>query len=94
MRWAGPEGLKPPPKENTVNDLEQDVRELRLAEQAILKEALEKKDARIRELETEAVYLRRTLNEALAVPRAAVALAGGAAPARPVRGELPRRWKA
>lgn len=76
-----------------MDELEKNVRELRLAEQAILKEALEKKDARIRELETEAVYLRRTLNEALAVPRAAVALAATAGPARPVRGETPRRWK-
>lgn len=74
-----------------MEEFEENVRELRLAEQALLKQALERKDDRIRELEAEATYLRRLLNDAMAVPRVAVAPAA-AAPAR--RGEMPRRWRA
>jgi len=73
-----------------VEELDQVQRELRLAEQAILRQALEKKEERIAELEAEVTYLRRTLNETLAVPRPAAALA----PVAPARfGAPPRRWR-
>lgn len=73
--------------------LEQAVQELRLAEQALMREALEMKAARLAELESEITYLRRTLNEVLSVPRSAPAAAP--APARPrTGGGVPRRWVA
>lgn len=75
-----------------MEDNEQELRTLRLAEQAILKESLEARAQRIQELEAEVTYLRRTLNDAFAVPRAALAVAGATAP-RPHNAPLPRRWK-
>ena len=76
-----------------METLDVTVRELRLAEQAILKEALDKKDERVEELEAEVTYLRRLLNEALAVPRLQPA-ASAAAPVRAKTGEFPLRWRA
>lgn len=76
-----------------MNELENNTLELRLAEQAILKEALDTKQGRIDELEAEVTYLRRTLNEAFAVPRYTPAPARAAAAVLTPRGDLPRRWK-
>lgn len=77
-----------------TEELEQDLRDLRLAEQAILKEALEERGVRLKDLEAEVTYLRRLLNELTAVPRLtpAPALATAAPRRRPV--EMPRRWRA
>ena len=73
--------------------LEQEIRELRLAEQALMGEALKDKAARLAELESEVTYLRRTLNDLLSVPRIAPAAAPAPARTRPV-GSVPRRWLA
>jgi hypothetical protein len=73
---------------------EEDVRALRLAEQALMREALETKAARIQELEAEITYLRRTLNEAMAVPRPAMARQAAPVAAPRPGGDFPRRWKA
>jgi serine/threonine-protein kinase RIO1 len=73
---------------------EEDVRALRLAEQALMGEALEMKAARIQELEAEITYLRRTLNEAMAVPRPAMARQAVTLAAPRIGGNVPRRWKA
>jgi hypothetical protein len=73
---------------------EEDVRELRLAEQALMREALETKAARVQELEAEITYLRRTLNEAMAVPRPAMARTAAPVVAPRPGGDVPRRWKA
>lgn len=77
-----------------MNEWEKDLQDLRLAEQAILKESLDVKDARLQELETEVRYLRRMLNDLMAAPRLQPAPAGvGAAPApRPKAAPVPRRW--
>ncbi len=72
---------------------ERDLLELRLAEQALYRQSLEDKDARLRELETEARYLRRLLNEMLAVPRPQPQPLPQAVPAR-AGGDVPRRWRA
>lgn len=50
--------------------VEEDVRDLRLAEQELMRQAVQAKAARIGELEAEVRYLRRLLNEMLAVPKA------------------------
>jgi hypothetical protein len=55
---------------STMSVLEEDVRTLRLAEQGVMRQALETKAARIGELEAEVRYLRRLLNDMLAVPKA------------------------
>jgi hypothetical protein len=77
-----------------MNQWEADLLELRLAEQALYKQSLTDKDARLREQETEIRYLRRLLNEVTAAPRPAPVLAG-ASTAVPVLagGNVPRRWK-
>ncbi|MBL0058557.1 MAG: hypothetical protein IPP35_05525 [Elusimicrobia bacterium] len=74
---------------------EEDVRDLRLAEQELMRQAVQAKAARIGELEAEVRYLRRLLNEMLAVPKAQPQPqpATVRAPARPAA-DLPRRWKA
>lgn len=77
-----------------METLDVTVRELRLAEQAILKEALEKKDERVEELQAEVNYLRRLLNETLAVPRLApAALAAGPVAVPLKKRDLPLRWR-
>lgn len=73
--------------------VEEDVRDLRLAEQELMRQAVQAKAARIGELEAEVRYLRRLLNEMLAVPKAQPQPATVRAPARPAA-DLPRRWKA
>lgn len=67
---------------------ERDQLERRLAEQEVFRQALAAKQERVAELEAEAKYLRRTLNEFLAAPRPAYAPAPARAPV------VPRRWKA
>ncbi len=76
-----------------MNVLEEDVRDLRLAEQALMRQAVELKAARIGELEAEVRYLRRLLNEMLAVPKAQPQPAAVRPAVRPAA-DLPRRWKA
>lgn len=70
-----------------VNEQERDQLERRLAEQGLFRQALAAKDERLKELEAEVKYLRRTLNEVLTAPRPAYA----PAPAR--TGHVPRRWQ-
>jgi hypothetical protein len=67
-----------------------DVRQLRLAEQAILKQSLDDKNERIEELEREVKYLRNVLNSALAVPKAQPAPGPAGSPKK--SGPIPRRW--
>ncbi len=80
---------------STMSVLEEDVRTLRLAEQGVMRQALETKAARIGELEAEVRYLRRLLNDMLAVPKAQPLPAArpDVPTARPWGGP-PRRWKA
>ncbi|HRY28939.1 MAG TPA: hypothetical protein P5079_02755 [Elusimicrobiota bacterium] len=75
-----------------MKELERDCLELRLAEQAILRQALEEKNARTRELEAEVRTLRSLLSELAAAPRPQYAPAPAAAPR--TRGAVPLRWKA
>ncbi len=74
-----------------MNEFEKDFRDLRLAEQAILKESLDAKNERLEELESEVRYLRRLLNDLLAAPRpqlqASPQLAQGGGK------DVPRRWR-
>lgn len=77
--------------------LEEDVRTLRLAEQGVMRQALETKAARIGELEAEVRYLRRLLNDMLAVPKAQplpLPVAKIDVPTARPWGGPPRRWKA
>jgi hypothetical protein len=75
--------------------LEEDVRTLRLAEQGVMRQALETKAARIGELEAEVRYLRRLLNDMLAAPKPSpLPQVAVTAPVVRVGGEPPRRWKA
>jgi|GEM_PF-3571937 len=78
-----------------MNDEQQSfVRDLRLAEQSLMRESLEVKAERIHELESEVFYLRRLLNETLAVPRVQPsASAMVLSSPRPLR-EIPARWRA
>jgi hypothetical protein len=74
---------------------EEDVRDLRLAEQGLMTQSLNVKTARIGELEAEVRYLRRLLNEMLApkaqpLPRVSSVVPPVGRPA----GVPPRRWKA
>lgn len=74
--------------------LEENVRSLRLAEQEVMRQALESKAARIGELEAEVRYLRRLLNELLAAPKPQpVPLAAAPIPLARTTGAPPRRWK-
>ena len=74
--------------------LEENVRSLRLAEQEVMRQALESKAARIGELEAEVRYLRRLLNEMLAAPKPQpVPLAAASIPLARTTGAPPRRWK-
>jgi hypothetical protein len=75
-----------------MEETEQTLRSLRLAEQAILKESLETQALQIKELKSEVIYLRRTLNDAFTVPRAALAVQRTGTASR--NAPLPRRWKA
>ena len=75
-----------------MDEWDKDLLDLRLAEQAIAKESLEAKKIRIQELETEVRYLRRLLNELLAVPRPQSSPVPS--PASPgTSPEIPRRWR-
>jgi len=75
-----------------MNAVEKDILERRLAEQALFKETLELKNARLEELESEVRYLRRLLNEMLAAPRPAAAPAPKREQALPREG-IPSRWR-
>lgn len=75
--------------------LEEDVRTLRLAEQNVMRQALETKAARIGELEAEVRYLRRLLNDMLAAPKTQpLPVAKTDVPTARPWGGPPRRWKA
>ena len=74
---------------------EEDVRDLRLAEQGLMTQSLNVKAARIGELEAEVRYLRRLLNELLAAPKAQpLPRVSSTPPAVRPAGVPPRRWKA
>lgn len=72
-----------------MNNLEKDYLELRLAEQEILRQSLDEKNEKIKDLERELETMRNMLNSAVMAPRPAYA----PAPARsPKAGPVPRRW--
>jgi hypothetical protein len=71
---------------NEQQQWEQDTLDRRLAEQELFQQTLEAKTDRLKELEAEVAYLRRTLNDVLAAPRPAYAPA-------PARTTVPRRWQ-
>jgi hypothetical protein len=79
-----------------MEELEQDARDLRLAEQEIFRQTLEEKTTRLTELEAEVRYLRRTLNDMLAVrvPQPQLAPATRTTAPTGTTGHMPRRWRA
>lgn len=69
---------------------QQDLLDLRLAEQSLMAQSLADKDARIRELEAEVRYLRRLSNDILASPK----LQPSRSPMPVVSGHgVPNRWR-
>ncbi len=72
-----------------MNNLEKDYLELRLAEQEILRQSLDEKNGKIRDLERELEALRNVLNTAVLAPRPAYAPALAKSPKA---GPVPRRW--
>lgn len=70
-------------------NVEEAVRELRLAEQEILRQSLEEKAARVLDLERELESLRRMMDSWVMTPRPMPQPAAS----RPVRREVPRRWR-
>jgi hypothetical protein len=76
-----------------VNEQEKDQLERRLSEQELFRQVLAAKNERLAELEAEVRYLRRTLNDAMAAPRAALAARVSVGPAPSRTGFVPRRWR-
>lgn len=72
----------------TQTDAQDHFLELRLAEQAILKQSLEEKGLKIRDLESEVRYLRDLVNEMVVAPRPQAAPAIRRRP-----GSVPHRWR-
>jgi outer membrane murein-binding lipoprotein Lpp len=72
-----------------VNEWESDNLERRLAEQAIFRQSLEERNAKIRDLESKVRYLTDLMNSLAAAPRPKAA---GETAARTVL-PVPRRWR-
>lgn len=72
-----------------MRDLERSVQELRISEQAILKQSLDEKIEKVRILEREVEVLRGLLADLAAVPRPQPS----AAKVHRLPKEMPRRWR-
>ncbi len=75
-----------------MDNIDKDLLERRLAEQIIYKESLEEKNLRVKELESEIQYLRRTLNSILSSPKPQ-SIQAHAQTAPSHKNEVPLRWR-
>jgi hypothetical protein len=75
-----------------MEELDRDAQLLLTSQLAILRESLEERNERLREVESEVKYLRNLLNSMTAAPRLAPAPRAAKAPAPAAGGPVPRRW--